>query len=412
MSDVRRYRPHALPECDQVLVVMSDIEMGAGGPTDDFPHSDFLGEIITSYNDPPYADLPVELILNGDTFDLLKTSFEGAYPRHVSAEVAIGKMERIAQAHPLFFAGLREFLSHQGAERRVYFVVGNHDSELQFSELQQFIRNQCNCGDRVHFPGFELQVGRVHIEHGSQLDPMFRVDPEQPFVAFDGSEVLNISWGSAALLDTIMVLHPLLCFHDRLKPKELVFEVLPEIKEVAVGAFWDYWTGDYWKGYFEKDDPTRRLSWNMVKELVWRFGSRNPEVAMDKSLFQRMQEEDRFSLYILGHQHQPTWYSYGDRKVLMNGCLRNEYMLIDDGRGVRPIVKNYSEAYLQKGVPVLSHFVELEGPPAPPGYIPKSVFDVIPKVKKLLANGADLPPDQSRLKAQKKRDAAARKKER
>jgi hypothetical protein len=412
MTELRRFRPHTIPRCDQLLVVMSDIEMGSGGPTDDFPHSDFLGEILLSYNDPPYADLPVALILNGDTFDLLKTSFQGAYPRHISAEVALGKMERIAAAHPLFFAGLREFLSHKGAERRLYLVVGNHDAELQFPELQQFIRTQCNCGDRVHFPGFELQVGRVHIEHGSQLDPMFRVDPDQPFVPFDGGEVLNISWGAAVLLDTIMVLHPLLHFHDRLKPKEVVFDVLPEIKELAVGVFWDYWTGDYWKGYFERDDPTRKLSWSMVKELVWRWGSRNPEVAMDGVLFKHMQEEDRISLYLVGHQHQPMWHSFGDRKMLMNGCLRNEYMLIDDGRGIRPIVKNYSEAFLYKGVPVQSHFVELECPPAPPGYIPNSVFDVIPKVKKLLANNVELKPDEARLKAQEKREAAAKKKER
>ena len=264
----------------------------------------------------------------------------------------------------------------------------------------------------MHFPGFELQVGSVHIEHGGQLDPMFRVDPERPFVPFDGGEVLNISWGSAALLDTIMVLHPQLYFHDRLKPKDLLFEVLPEMKELAVGAFWSYWTRDYWKGYFEKDDPTRKLSWTMVKELVWRFGSRNPEVTMEHTLFKRMQEEDRFSLCVVGHQHQPMWWSYGDRKVLQNGCLRNEYMLVEDGRNIRPIVKNYSEAFLDKGVPVVSHFVEVEGPPPPPGYIPSSIFAVVPRLKQLLATNSELSPDQAKLRAQEKREAAQKKKER
>ena len=163
MTDVRRFRPHTLPRADQLIVIMSDIEMGAGGPTDDFPHSDFLADIILSYNEPPYADLPVALVFNGDTFDLLKTSYQGVYTRHITQEVALGKMERIAAAHPLFFSGLQEFLGHTLAERRAYFVVGNHDAELQFPELQQLIRTHCSCGDRVHFPGFELQVGKVHI---------------------------------------------------------------------------------------------------------------------------------------------------------------------------------------------------------------------------------------------------------
>ncbi|MBI5507345.1 MAG: hypothetical protein HY903_01205 [Deltaproteobacteria bacterium] len=392
MTDTPRARPHLPPHCDQLLVVMSDIEMGAGGVADDFPHSDFLAELVLSYNEPPFADLPLSLIFNGDTFDLLKTSFMGAYPRHINREVALGKMKRIAAAHPLFFKGLRELLGHTKAERRVYFVVGNHDAEILFPEVQELIREHCNCGDRVHFPGFQLEFGKVHIEHGGQLDAMFQMDPDQPFVNFDGEEVLNISWGSAALLDTVMVLHPLLCFHDRLKPKDVVFDILPDLKELTIGAFWYYWTRDYWRDYFERDDPTRKLSWSMVKELIWRFGSRVPDVAMDKTLFQRVQEQDRFALYVVGHQHQPMLWSYGDRKVIQNGCLRNEYMLVDDGRTIRPIAKSYSEAYLLRGVPVRSQLIEIEGPPAPPGYVPASVTDVLPQVRKLLAASGNHAP--------------------
>ncbi|RMD97288.1 MAG: hypothetical protein D6812_15545, partial [Deltaproteobacteria bacterium] len=49
------------PGSDRLLVVMSDIEMGSGGVTDDFPHSDFLAELILAYNDPPFDAIAVDL---------------------------------------------------------------------------------------------------------------------------------------------------------------------------------------------------------------------------------------------------------------------------------------------------------------------------------------------------------------
>ena len=56
-----------------LVVVLSDIEMGAGGILDDFPHTDFLADLIASYQRLPHRDTPVELVFNGDTC-LLYTS--------------------------------------------------------------------------------------------------------------------------------------------------------------------------------------------------------------------------------------------------------------------------------------------------------------------------------------------------
>ena len=56
--------------------------------------------------------------------------------------------------------------------------------------------------------------------------------------------------------------------------------------------------------------------------------------------------------------------------------------------GLRPIAKSYVEVYLREGLPVASDFVEFEGMPAPDGYLPRSIFDVLPEVKALLS-GAD-----------------------
>jgi len=406
MSTNAPFRPHDLPDSDRLLVILSDIEMGAGGPQDDFPHSDFLGELILAYNEPPFDKLAVDLVFNGDTFDLLKTPYLDSYPHLVSRDVALGKLSRVAAAHPRFFEAVRRFLQHPTAERRAIFVVGNHDAELIFPEVQQFITTLCGQPAKVRFPGFAYEFGRVHIEHGSQLDPMFRVDAEKPLVEFSGEEVLNISWGSVALLETVMRLHPTLYFHDRLTPRAEILQVMPELREAMVNAMWQYWTRDYWKGFFSSSDPTKKLSWNLVKQLVSRWYGKNPEIELEPTLREQLRQSDRFLLYVVGHTHLPALSTYGDRKMMQSGCLRNEYMPVDEGKAVRPIPKVYVEAYLRGEVPVRSHFVELAGPPPPPGYIPDSLFDIMPTVRELLAPDEEKGEEQAARKAQEKLEAA------
>ncbi|MFH1810958.1 MAG: hypothetical protein ABIJ09_19615 [Pseudomonadota bacterium] len=399
-------RPHDPPAADRLLVVLSDVEMGAGGHQDDFPHSDWLGELILSYNQPPYTELPVELVLNGDIFDLLKTSYLDAYPRHISPDVTLGKMSRIAAAHPRFFEAMRAFLGHTGAERRAVFVTGNHDAELVFPELQLLVRSLCGHADQIQFAGFRHVVGSVHIEHGSQLDPLFAVEEDRPIVDFEGQRLLNISWGAGALLDTVMMWQPIFGFHERLLPRDQVFELLPEFKELLTGTFWRYWTRDYWKGYFGSKDPTRKLGWSMAKELASRFGSKSINVHLGSALVQKLREGDDIRLVVLGHKHEAGWWTYGDRKLLQAGCFRNEFMMSEGGKNLRPCPKTYVEVYIQDGHPVHSQLVEVQGPPAPEGYVPVSIFDVLPRVQELLAAQQIQSEDKKAWRAQEKKEKA------
>ena len=359
--------------------------MGAGSAFDDFPRSDFLAEIIRGYGRDPYRWLAIDLVFNGDTFDLLKTSFRGGYPHHVTREVAIDKMERVAAAHPAFFDAVREFLSEDRMRRRVHFIVGNHDMELLFPEVQTLIRERVGSFDSIHFPGFSMSLGRLHVEHGSQLDPLFRVNPEEPFVTGpNGEMLLALSWASVALLDVAIPLQPIFYHHDRLKPKELVLKLIPEARELLTSEFWTYWTRSYWRDLWSGSDPLKTMksvSWTMLKELVVRMASWDVEVEMGDHLQRRMIESDAYDLYIVGHQHEPGWWSHGQRKVLRTGCMRDEFMLHDDGEVQVPINKTWAEAYLAGEQVVRSHLVEVPSPLRPPNTMPSSIFDCRDEVR-------------------------------
>lgn len=369
--------------------------MGAGGAIDDFPNSPWLGEQLRRYLEPAYDDVQLDFVFNGDTFDTFKTSFREAWPHHVTAEVAVGKMERVAAAHPSFFAALREILVRRGARASVQFVAGNHDLELLFPEVQEQVRELLVRDERVRFHGHGFEIGRAFFEHGSQLDPLFRVDPAVPFLEHEGKPILALAWASVALLDVAMPLQWLLHHHDRLKPKKLVLDLVPEVRELLASRAWTYWTRDFWRDYFGgAKNPVKRVTWTMLREVVWRMAAREVDVSMDDDFQRQLQQDDQYDLRVVGHLHEPGWWSFGGKRVLRTGALRDEFSLDREGLVQTPINKTWGEVWMSGDEVARAYLVDELAPPRPPGTMPLSIFDVLPNVRALLR--ADGSSDEQR----------------
>ena len=387
---------------DHLVVVLSDIEMGAGGVLDDCPRSDFLAEIVLSYCAEAFDGVAIDMVFNGDTFDLLKTSVEGVYPRRITAKVAEAKMERIIAAHPCFFEAVRRFLAYPGL-RGVHFVVGNHDLELLFPSVQRRVAREVGALG-VNFPGFRMRIGDVEIEHGMQGDPLFAVDPDRLFVTHESEVVLVQPWGATAIIDVALPLQSVLYDLDRLKPRDRVLDLLPEVRELLVNTFWRYWTRDWWVGYWT-DDPTRRITWTMLKEVVDRFRSLSADVTVAQTEYrERVCQGDGPRVLVLGHLHQAAWWSRGDRKVLTTGCIRDEFMVDEQGAVVGHLPKTYAEVYLRAGRAVRSELVEVRGPPVPEGHVLAHVRDILPRINPLLEGVALAPDEQERRRVEETKD--------
>jgi UDP-2,3-diacylglucosamine pyrophosphatase LpxH len=114
----------------------------------------------------------VELVINGDCFDLL------AIPPYLAngistPAIACEKLAAVVPVHRAFFAALRRFLSIPG--RRVTFITGNHDIELVFAEAQELVRGAIDAGEQganMAFckTRFYRPLPDVLIEHGHQYD--------------------------------------------------------------------------------------------------------------------------------------------------------------------------------------------------------------------------------------------------
>lgn len=377
--------PHAIPTgADRLVLVLSDIEIGDGGVTDDFPQSGYIETVFAPYLEAPFAELDIDLVFNGDTFDFLKTEVEGAYPKHISAKVALKKLDIVAGHHPAFFSAVRRVLASGPGARRVHFIAGNHDPEVLFPEIQADLHRRLGPDADVRFPGLELDIGDVHIEHGSQADTLFRVDPSEPFLVHHGQRILRIPWGALGLLEVVMPLREHLYHLDRLRPRDAVFEVLPEVKDLLLSRSWAYWTRDYWRDLLTTADPLKRPTWSMVKEVIYRFTSTDPEVSMGDHFVRRLAWDYEHKVVVVGHEHVPMVRWHGNRRLLQTGCFRNEFMLEDEGQRQVPMPRVYAEVFMKGDETLRAELAEVPAPPMPPGYVPDSVLDFAPRVRALL----------------------------
>src|SRR5262245_54174428 len=124
-------------------LVVSDLHLGTGvrrgeiNPFEDFRHDDEFAELL-AHHDAEAGDGELELIMNGDIFDLLKVKIGGRWPAEITDEVATEKLRQCLDGHPRFVRALRDFLRKKG--RRIVFLPGNHDLDMVMAGPQELFR--------------------------------------------------------------------------------------------------------------------------------------------------------------------------------------------------------------------------------------------------------------------------------
>lgn len=135
-------------------------------------------------------DVEPILVLNGDVFDFdLVDAVPDPAPWPVSGserergldptpEKAVWKLERMLSHHPGFLGALAR---HLGRGHQLVYVLGNHDREFHFKEVQQAFLRALHAAARAQGmsfrdeavriePWFYYQPGEIFAEHGNQYD--------------------------------------------------------------------------------------------------------------------------------------------------------------------------------------------------------------------------------------------------
>ena len=181
LAPVAATRTQPSTEAGRRIVVLSDLHMGVGRdssgawhPYEDFRWATELELFLRAL--AAEGDAGTDLILNGDTFELLQAdttecTYEDA-TLGCTEPAAIARLERVLGAHTAEIAALGAF-ARTGANR-VVLVPGDHDAGLLFPTVgARALAAFDTPTDRVVLAtgGFWRSADRlIHVEHGHQLE--------------------------------------------------------------------------------------------------------------------------------------------------------------------------------------------------------------------------------------------------
>ena len=309
-----------------IRLVMSDLHLGTGvqsgrlNPHEDFYEDDRLAELLGYYDALAGSDTEIELIFNGDIFDLLKVKIDGVWPTEITEEIATEKLRLCLEGHPKVMLALRRLLA--GARRRLVYLPGNHDLDMWFAAPQELFKRYVAPGElseRVRFitssDTYSLPEG-IQIRHGHQLERIHRVDYARMLrERSDGRRVLHLPYGSLWILEVLNPAKELRNNVDRIQPLRLFI----------LGSF-----------FFDPRFALRfllRAGFHLLRRRIftlrawterWRSLPRilREEViaigGYDEAARRYLQRLRGVHTLIVGHSHAPRFRVLPDSKVLVN----------------------------------------------------------------------------------------------
>ncbi len=207
------------------IFIISDIELGKGDIFDDFKDEEKLIKFIKTITHTPGPNI---LILNGDTFDFLKMPYQNVFTHHITEEISLWKLEQILATYPKVFHHLKLFLNKK--DNRIHFNIGNHDFDLLWPGLQKRLRQVLGSQKLVTFD-HSFDDNGIHVEHGNQVDYFYKMDARKPFISYKNQLLLNLPFGSVAVIKYFIELKRLFPLEETVYPRHTAFDHFPEFKK-------------------------------------------------------------------------------------------------------------------------------------------------------------------------------------
>lgn len=312
----------------ELVYVISDVELGRGDIMDGFRHDKELVAFINSIKSRK-PDENVTLVFNGDSFDFLKMGYRGKYPRLITEEISLWKINEIHNAHTEVFSALKNFLENKN--HKLIFVIGNHDADLAWPGVQEFIRGKISRSHtdktpNVEFP-FRYQKNGLQIEHGHLLDVFFNFDFSKPIINYRGQKILNLSWGCRICnshLNRVKLRFP---DEEKFQPATEYAKQHPAfgkaIKKAVTGIIL---TELLLRPLFFFYDATRRAPVFKIIIETFRRGFKALSYEQYKLIdFKRLYKKfPQSKLFIFGHTHCLGDLTYKDRRYLVTDTWREE----------------------------------------------------------------------------------------
>jgi UDP-2,3-diacylglucosamine pyrophosphatase LpxH len=344
----------------KIKLVVSDFHLGNGrylpdgtvNPLEDFVYDGKFIEFVR-YHGEQAEDTDVELIVNGDFFNMIQLTPEEKPEGILTERAAIAKTEAIMRGHQAMFDVLREF--NDRPHRRIVFVLGNHDPGLLWIGVQETIRGVIR--GEILFVNDVYRFDGVHIEHGHQLESIFHFDEDRYFLTRGFPEpYLNLPWGVFFVMDFLYRIKRKRPYIDKIKPYNLY------IRWCFVN---DFWYGLYnlirYIGFVLRSRfsrlPLKRAQAFKALPAFWNL-TRSPNMVQEAREI-AMRENAR--VVILGHSHIPVHSNFGNEQIYLNPGTWNEATSLDLGGLGRSVRLLYVLIEYQEGDKPFARLLQWHG---------------------------------------------------
>ncbi len=326
----------------KTIIVISDVHLGAGEYVDgvrnyleDFHYDEELVDFLEYFSKEEYANKEVELIINGDFFDLLAVPYIKVYDDEFwSEESSLKKLKMILEAHKEVMQGLNDFL--KAKNKKITFIIGNHDAELVFKSLQDLV---LECFEESVRSRFEIRhlndeyrpADRVVLKHGHEYEIAHTFDEEHCIIEDEsGKKYFNPPWGSYYVTRVI---------NKFKEERDHVNAVRPINKFLINGLIYDtFFTLRFMLAnviYFimVRSIFLFKISDNFGDWLKLFFKELTLFQDYESLTFDYLQQAEDTDVLIVGHTHEPTCRTYSNGKTFINTGTWTRMYNLDFGKG-------------------------------------------------------------------------------
>lgn len=344
---------------DKTIIVISDIHLGAGvyinhkrNYLEAFHSDKELVDFIAYYSSGDYVGRDVDLIINGDFFDLLAVPFVPFFDDEFwCEEAALAKLELILKAHAEVIEALGRFLEIK--KKKVYYIIGNHDAEMLFPSLQQRLLFHLPEKVRDHFvitsneSGEFSPVPGVVIKHGHEYEKAHQFKPHKALVSDElGKKYFVPPWGSYYVTRIVNKFKEIRPYVDAVRPVKkfilhgLIYDTFFTLRFMIATIY--YFIMVRFIHYFWLDKNVKRLWRKMKVEL---------ELFQDYETLTQdfMNSRQGLKVLIVGHTHNPIFRSYADGTVFINTGTWTRVYSLDFGKRTEGINLTYAQIDLKDG---------------------------------------------------------------
>lgn len=305
------------------IFIISDIEMGRGDLMDDFHNDQLLIDFINKINSES-TGLKTALVLNGDTLDFMKMAYKDTYHRYITEEISLWKLTEIIRVHSGVFEAWKNFL--KDPLHSLHFVIGNHDADLIWPQVQEKIRNTLAAGSRIFFD-YHFNHKDIHAEHGHLADPFFHIDIRKPIIKYQGKKILNLAWGYHAACNYLVHIKEKFPLEETMFPKAVALQenslFKKESRKMVLSLALNEILLNPLIHFF---DPTYSAPYRKFIKHVFMHGLEfiDDRRFLGSYIRQISKQNPNKQIIVLGHLHLFGIFNYRKHRCIVTDTWRNE----------------------------------------------------------------------------------------